>query len=290
MKIYEGMLPEKQKEGKLGYYPVTSKEEWDNLPDLYKVMEWNPVKDHRDNGKLKAVKSVIFDVTYLEPYKISAHVSVHPQEVQKILFCYFKNADCRLYSVSGIELEGGTRIGAKWLQDTTTGAFGIYAAGTFVGKQGGFQGYIPEHINRLDDGTWKYDYKFSEGIISHFALGNPFPEKENKEVSIDTPIGEIKVSVKADTDYPGVYVDLKGENVNDTFEDNTVSLAMIEYEPSIGKVQSIVYGDGNSEEPTHVIKHKNVKKYPSLNEKIASAETKGSANKDDNYNLNEPER
>lgn len=224
MKCYEGMLPKKQKEGKLGYYPVTNEKEWDELPDLYKTMEWKPVKDHHDNGRLKAVKAVIFDVVFMEPYKIRAKVSVHPQEVQKILFCSFKDPDCQLYSVSGIELEGGTQLGAKWLQDTITGAFAIYSAGEYVGKQGGFGGYVPEHINRLEDGTWKYDHKYSEGIISHYELGNPFPESEKEpaknEISVPTPLGDIYVSVKADPDYAGVYVDLKGDNVNDTFEEN----------------------------------------------------------------------
>lgn len=277
VKMYENMLPKEQKEGKLGYYPVTSREEWDNLPDLYKTMEWKPLKDHRDNGKLKAVKAVIFDVTFMEPYKIKAQVSVHPQEVQKILFCYFKNADCRLYSVSGIELEGGTRLEAKWLQDSTTGAFAIYAAGTYVGIQGGFGGFIPERIHLLDDGTWKHDFKYSEGNISHYTIGNPFPETDEinkQEISVPTELGDIYVSVKTDSEYPGIYVDLKGENVNDTFEEKTVSLAMVEFEPEKKKVQTIVYGDGKKENPTHIIEHKNTNKEFSLSEKIAHAEVK----------------
>lgn len=277
MKMYENMLPKEQKEGKLGYYPVTNKEEWDDLPAIYKTMEWKPVKDHRDKGKLKAVKSVIFDVTFMEPYKIRAQVSVHPQEVQKILFCYFKNADCRLYSVSGIVLEGGTQLGAKWVQDTTTGAFAIYAAGTYVGIQGGFGGFIPERVHLLDDGTWKHDFKYNEGNISHYAIGNPFPESEeinNREISVPTELGDIYVSVKADTQYPGIYVDLKGENVKDTFEEKTVSLATIEFDSEKKKVQTVVYGDGEKETPTHVIEHKNTNKEFSLNERISVAETK----------------
>ena len=282
IKMYENMLPKEQKEGKLGYYPVTSKEEWDNLPDLYKTMEWKPVKDHRDNGKLKAVKAVLFDVTFMEPYKVRAQVSVHPQEVQKILFCYFKNADCRLYTVSGIELEGGTRLGAKWLQDTTTGAFAIYSAGEYVGKQGGFGGFIPERVHLLDDGTWKHDFKYSEGNISHYTIGNPFPETEEavkNEIFVPTEAGDIYVSVKKDTEYPGIYVDLKGENVNDTFEKNTVSLAMIEFEPDKKKIQTVVYSNGESEEPTHIIEHSNTNKEVSLNDRIAFAKTQESTAK-----------
>lgn len=89
MKMYDGMLPVKEKPGRLGYYPVISKQEWDELPDLYKVMQWEPVKDH-NNGELRAVKSVIFDVPFMEPYGIRAQVSVQPSAVQKVLFCSYK--------------------------------------------------------------------------------------------------------------------------------------------------------------------------------------------------------
>lgn len=37
--MYEWMLPQKQIEGKRGYYPVTTAEEWDKLPIVYKAME-----------------------------------------------------------------------------------------------------------------------------------------------------------------------------------------------------------------------------------------------------------
>ena len=171
---YDNMLPKQQIEGHRGYYPVTSAKEWENLPDLYKVMDWNAVKDPHNNNKLTGVKSVIFDVTYMQPYGISAKVSVHPSEVQKILFCSFKNADCHLNSVCGIELDSGTQLSAKWLQDSTSGAFAIFACNSYVGMQGGFRGHIPEGVRCLENGTFKYDFSMEKSKISHYELSNPF--------------------------------------------------------------------------------------------------------------------
>ena len=71
---YDNMLPKHQIEGHRGYYPVTSAKEWDELPALYKVMDWNPVKDPHNKDKLTHVKSVIFNVTFTQPYGISAEV------------------------------------------------------------------------------------------------------------------------------------------------------------------------------------------------------------------------
>lgn len=174
MSMYDGMLPQKAIPGHIGYYPVCNAEEWDQLPDLYKVMEWQPIKDPYDKDKLKAVKSVVFDVTYMEPYGIHAKVSVHPQEVQKILFCSFDRPECHLYSICEVELEGGSRLPAKWYQDSLTGAFGIYAGRYWVARQGGFEGFIPEHVVVLKDGTFKYDFKYNIAPIAHYAFSNPF--------------------------------------------------------------------------------------------------------------------
>ena len=178
--MYEGMLPKEPKKGYRGYYPVTNKQEWEDLPDLYKTMEWEPVKDPHNNNKLSAIDSVIFDVTYMTPYEINAKVYVHPSEVQKILFCSFKDKDCHLYSVCGIELQSGTRLGAKWVQDSTSGAFAIVYNGNYVGQQGGFMGFIPERIKKMEDGTFKYDWSKNPKKVSHYALLNPFRnEKEH---------------------------------------------------------------------------------------------------------------
>ena len=171
---YKEMLPAEYNSNKLGYYPVTSKEEWEALPDLYKTMEWYPVKDPHHKGTLSAVKSVIFDVLYMDPYGIHAKVYVHPSEVHKILFCLFKDTDCHLYSISGIELESGTRLSTKWQQDTTTGAFAVYCGGTPVARQGGFLAYVPESVQRTEDGTFKYDFHHTSGKICYYTLLNPF--------------------------------------------------------------------------------------------------------------------
>lgn len=175
MSRYENMLPKEPKQGKQGYYPVTSKEEWEELPALYKAMDWFPVKDCLNGGRMRAVKAVIFDVTYMEPYKISARVSVHPQEIQRILYCLYNNSQCHLYSICGIELEGGTVLGAKWLQDSVTGAFGIVCGGATVAKQGGYCGYVPKSITAKEDGSYEPNWGgHHEGVISHYTFYNPF--------------------------------------------------------------------------------------------------------------------
>lgn len=189
---YDGMLPAKPLEGKQGYYPVCNTQEWEDLPDLYKAMEWSPLLDYQNKGTISAVKSVIFDVTYMEPYKISAKVSVHPQEVQKLLYCLFENAQCHLYSVCGVELESGTRLGAKWLQDSVTGSFGIYAGGHLCGRQGGFQGFVPANIERLEDGTFQYKSCSCAltGNKVFYEYSNPFPAPVRGKgvVSLDAQI------------------------------------------------------------------------------------------------------
>lgn len=103
---------------------------------------------------------------------------------------------------------------------------------------------------------------------------------ENNTLSVPTPFGTIQVTVKTDPNYPGVYIDLKGPNVNETFEAGAVGLAMVEFEPEKGKVQTVVYGDGKSEEPTHVIEHENIliqdRSKPALSDQIRGAEAKAS--------------
>lgn len=173
MSKYDGMLPVVQKGGRRGYYPVTSEQEWkEELPDLYKAMEWRPVKDPYDSLKReRAIERVIFDVIYMEPYKVRAKVEIHRQEFQKIMFMLHDKAQCHLYSVSGVVLDGGTRLGAKWLQDSYTGSFALVVGGSYVAYQGGFDGFIPECIEKLADGTFKHKgYGSHYKHINHFSL------------------------------------------------------------------------------------------------------------------------
>lgn len=106
----------------------------------------------------------------------------------------------------------------------------------------------------------------AQQIFDEFGMDKNFV-KESKNININnnlkvpTPLGDIVVTVKTDSTYPGVYVDLKGENVNDSFEVNTAALATIEFEPVKNKIQSVVYGDAKSEEPSHVVEHENVEKH-----------------------------
>ena len=174
MGIYEGFLPKVQKEGYCGYYPVTSEQEWNDLPNVYKSMEWFPVEMKR-NGYTEStvVEYVEFEVVYMTPYKVRGTFRVHRQEIQKILFCSFPHADCLLYSINGVVFANGVRWGAKWLQDSTTGAFKVVAGGTTLGQQGGCQGFVPNNIERTEDGDWKYK-GYTKGNICHYECCNPF--------------------------------------------------------------------------------------------------------------------
>lgn len=173
------LLPNEAIKGKTGFYPVCSAKEWEELPCVYKAMEWFPTEVYNSQQfhcrkEISIPEYIIFDVTYLEPYKISATVKVHVQEVQKILMCYFgQETQCHLYSVSGVVFANGVEQGAKWLLDTQTGAFGIYSHGKCIGKQGGFHGFIPSNIEETEDGfAWK-GFVDSENRC-HYELGNPF--------------------------------------------------------------------------------------------------------------------
>ena len=180
MKImFNKFMPVNQKDGYRGFYPVTNAQEWDELPAVYKAMEWFPIEmklfDHR--GELHTektiVKNVVFDALHIMPYKVSAKVSVHRSSVQSILFSSHKQHDCHLYTVCEVEFENGERRRAKWVQDTRTGAFAIMVGSRYVGKQGGFQFYVPSNIEDAEDGfKWK-GYVAGE-TITHYDVSNPF--------------------------------------------------------------------------------------------------------------------
>ena len=174
-------LPKVAKEGKRGYYPVATYQEWEELPAVYKAMEWSPIEVDKMsyNGKFVKektfVKNVVFD-TYLPQLSTSAKVSVHRQEVQQILFCLHNSTDCHLYTVCEVEFENGVRWGAKWVQDNETGAFAIVCHGRYVGMQGGFLRTVPANIEETEDGfEYKQGYNcYGSKTINHYQYLNPF--------------------------------------------------------------------------------------------------------------------
>ena len=176
--MYEGMLPQKQIEGKRGYYPVTTAEEWDELPKVYKAMEWFPVKVYNkylNMNEVTVAEYIEFDVVHMMPYRVNATVKVHVQEVQKILYCAHKNTDCHLYTVCGVVFANGERWNAEWKQDCKSGAFAIYASGKQIGMQGGYMGFIPCKVKQTEDG-FEWDF-LNEKNRCHVSLVNPFTGK-----------------------------------------------------------------------------------------------------------------
>lgn len=151
-------LPKEPIKGHRGYYPVCNKAEWDALPEVYKSMEWFPVEVYNQahrKSETTVAEYIEFDVTFLDAYKCRGVFRVHVQEVQKILFCAV-DSDIHLHSVCGVVFANGERWGAKWEQDTKTGAFAIYASGKLIGEQGGYLGFIPKDIEETEDGfKWK---------------------------------------------------------------------------------------------------------------------------------------
>lgn len=169
-------MPKEQKKGYCGFYPVTNAEEWDELPVVYKAMEWFPVDVFDDylRRKVRTIPEyVLFDAIYVEPYGIHATVKVHVQEVQKILFCNFPDSGLLLHSICGVVFQNGEEWMAEWKQDTRTGAFGVYAYGKLIGRQGGYLGAVPENIEETEDGfKWKGFGSYKNRC--HYELSNPF--------------------------------------------------------------------------------------------------------------------
>lgn len=176
MSLYENMMPEKPIAGRRGFYPVCTADEWEALPKVYKAMEWFPVEVYNTRWhktETTVAEKVIFDVTFMRPYKIRARVEVHVQEVQSILFCLHDDPDCHLYSICAVKFANGEEWGAEWKQDTKTGAFAVYASGKLIGKQGGFVGFVPENIEKTETG-WKWKGYGDYTGRCHYALSNPF--------------------------------------------------------------------------------------------------------------------
>ena len=174
MAMYDGFMPKVATNGKRGYFPVSSAEEWDNLPDVYKSMQWFPIEMRRHGYTEKTFAEYLdFDVIYMLPYKVHATIRVHVQEAQKILFCLFNGTQCNLYTVCGVVFQNGEYWPAKWYQDSITGAFSIYAEGKTIGTQGGYLGFIPSDIEKTADGTFRHNWN-SRDNVCHYQISNPF--------------------------------------------------------------------------------------------------------------------
>lgn len=143
--LYKGLLPEngdKRFDGKRGFYPAMTAEEYRALPLPMKCATWNA-----------RVQYVIFD-SFFSDYGFSGKVEVHAENAFKALFRHAED-DTQLYSVCAVRLFDGKRIAAKWIQDSISGAFQIVTlSGDVLGTQGGFRGHIPENCKKCADGTW----------------------------------------------------------------------------------------------------------------------------------------
>ena len=104
--LYAGFLPEAgdaRFEGKRGFYPAMTAEEYRALPLPMKCATWDA-----------RVQYVIFD-SYFRDYELSGKVEVHAENAFKALFRH-SETDTQLYSVCAVRLFDGTRIAAKWVQ------------------------------------------------------------------------------------------------------------------------------------------------------------------------------
>jgi len=126
---------------------------------------------------------------------------------------------------------------------------------------------------RLSNEPWQYIFQrayFRD--LRRSDQGNPDVQQH---ISVETPIGEIYVGIThLDPDYPGIYVDIKGQNVNAQFEKNSVALAVIEFNPENKNIQTLVWKDANQEDYTFAVEHENLVAVPSLSKQIQSAATR----------------
>lgn len=160
-KLNKDFLPEVQIEGRRGFYPVHSPEEWSGLPLPMKCATWEA-----------GVKKVIFD-TFLSNYGISARIEVHAEDAFKALFTSCAEGPL-LYSICAVRMNDGRECAAKWTQDTETGAYGIFnLSGRLLGRQGGYRGHVPANCYKDETGAWKLDCSHTNdenGTVTRCAL------------------------------------------------------------------------------------------------------------------------
>lgn len=138
-------------------------------------------------------------------------------------------------------------------------------------------------ILAIPEGDETLDIYNRKKVESAFKIALPFLQKhfawptfvtwqeevpDKREFFVDTPLGKLRVWAKhpegdCAEDYPGVYIDFvpivdgKPEP-----EFKHIPLATVEYDTVDGVIQSCVYGDGRSDTPTEVVKHKNLDAQP----------------------------
>ncbi len=78
-----------------------------------------------------------------------------------------------------------------------------------------------------------------------------------RSFEVNTPFGKLKVYAKQEDDvpenFPGVFIDLIPAE-----SDDTILLTCVEYESTKQVIQTCVYGDGLTDEPTNVVEHQNL--------------------------------
>lgn len=167
--LYAGFLPEAgdaRFEGKRGFYPAMTAEEYRALPLPMKCATWDA-----------RVQYVIFD-SYFRDYELSGKVEVHAENAFKALFRH-SETDTQLYSVCAVRLFDGTRIAAKWVQDSVSGAFRIVTtSGNVLGTQGGFRGHSRDMtlqgiVEKISSLIWTRRY----WSCGEFKLLVPFTEE-----------------------------------------------------------------------------------------------------------------
>lgn len=155
---YKPFLPESSIDGHIGFYPTTN-EEWKTLPLPLRCATW-----YRSD-----IESVIFD-TWFSNYGIKATVEVHPQDAFKAIFT-LSDGGTQLYSIVGVRTKDGKRLGAKWFQDTTSGAFGIcFNGGDVIAKQGGYQAHMPGNCYKDENGKWMLTTPKDSDAITRYCL------------------------------------------------------------------------------------------------------------------------
>lgn len=80
--------------------------------------------------------------------------------------------------------------------------------------------------------------------------------EKTRHFIVDTPVGQLAIYAKHDktdcaADYPGVFIDYVRK------DGATAILACVEYDPNKDALQTVVYGNCASDEPTEIVEHYN---------------------------------